>query len=83
MPCLGDPSQTCGGPNAVQLYKNAAYVATMVNNFTYTACLQEVGGRALRGASYAASDMTLQSCTSFCAARGFGMAGLEFGREVS
>lgn len=48
---------------------------------TSQGCIQEVSGRALTGVSTATGDMTLEKCTSYCAAAGFSMAGIEYSSE--
>ncbi|WWD22596.1 hypothetical protein CI109_107089 [Kwoniella shandongensis] len=83
MKCTGDTATTCGGANGLQLYYNPslAVTNTVVNNFASEGCIIEVAGRALTGASTAASDMTIESCTTFCAAGGFKYAGVEYSTE--
>lgn len=82
-PCAGAPSQTCGGPDALQVYTNANYKSASSGAYTNTGCVQEVDGRLLRGASIASDSMTIETCTSFCQSQGMSIAGLEYGREVS
>ena len=81
-PCNGGPGQICGGPNALTLFTNPAATVTTSNGYTKQACLQEVSGRALVGASFMSDSMTVASCTSFCSGKGMKYAGLEYGREV-
>ena len=84
MPCSGDSTTTCGGPSSLSLYVNpslAYSVTAVVNGFAKKGCIQEVVGRALTGASTSASNMTLESCTSYCSGLGFSMAGLEYASE--
>lgn len=45
------------------------------------ACIQEVAGRALVGASTSSNDMTPNKCIKFCSDRGFNKVGLEYGGE--
>ncbi|WWC73158.1 uncharacterized protein I206_107124 [Kwoniella pini CBS 10737] len=83
-PCAGDPSTSCGGWNSMQVFNNPAYSYsnTVINDYVKTACLQEVAGRALRGAAYTdLTNMTVESCTSYCKTRGFVMAAVEYGSE--
>ena len=84
MPCFGNPSQSCGGTYAVQLYQNPSlsFAAVTYNGYVKTACIQEVNGRALNGASYRDySGMTIESCTAYCYARGYTLSGVEYGGE--
>lgn len=49
-----------------------------------TACVAEgTTGRALTGASFADDSMLPAKCMSFCKDKGFRLAGVEYGREVS
>ncbi|KAK3998248.1 WSC domain-containing protein [Cladorrhinum sp. PSN332] len=41
----------------------------------------EGGKRAIEASSYAADDMTVESCVEFCAERNHALAGVEYGRE--
>ncbi|WWC90941.1 uncharacterized protein L201_005879 [Kwoniella dendrophila CBS 6074] len=83
MPCPGQLGTTCGGPDLLSLYKDSSllYSLTTIGAWSKQGCIQEVGGRALNGASLATNDMTLEKCTSFCADKGFAFAGLEYSSE--
>ena len=83
MQCSGAEGTICGGPDSLSLYVNPslAYVPTAINGYNYQACVAEVGGRALTGASTSSSSMTLESCVSFCSASGFKYAATEYGAE--
>ncbi|WWC91295.1 uncharacterized protein L201_006238 [Kwoniella dendrophila CBS 6074] len=83
-PCAGNPSTACGGWNSLQVFQNPAYSYsnTVINGYVKTACLQEVASRALRGAAYKdEANMTVESCTSYCAERGYIMSAVEYGSE--
>ncbi|KAM0285986.1 hypothetical protein ACHAQH_001175 [Verticillium albo-atrum] len=89
MPCVGDPSTHCGGPNRLTLYQDPARALTtpdeprqpaFAGDFVWFGCRSEpAGARALSGKERAADDMTNESCASFC--DGFVMFGTEYGRE--
>jgi len=95
MGCSGDVNTICGGGCALSLFTNPSIVPPVSSSNTPTVsgnlpsgwsaastqCIQEVSGRALTGASIAGSSMTVSTCLSFCEARGFQLAGLEFGSE--
>ncbi|GHJ85743.1 hypothetical protein NliqN6_2145 [Naganishia liquefaciens] len=86
MPCSGNEQQLCAGANALSVYRNDLYVAPVLSlpNGWAAAdplCIQEVPGRALTGASYAADDMTVDSCVAYCDGLGFPFAAVEYGRE--
>lgn len=67
----------------MNVFSNAAYSYsnTVSNGYVKTACIQEVEGRALRGAGFRHYAMTVDMCSSYCAARGFSITGIEYGSE--
>jgi len=81
--CAGDASTYCGGGNALSLYQNPALAKSniVVNSYASQGCMQEVAGRALTGLSLSQANMTVELCTTACAAGGFTYAGLEYGQE--
>ena len=88
MPCSGNALQYCGGPNRIELYQTDAPAAGPVQPatvasgaWTFYQCVTEAAGgvRALAADSYAADNMTLESCAAFCAA--YQYFGTEYGRE--
>ncbi|KAI0367419.1 WSC-domain-containing protein [Pilatotrama ljubarskyi] len=44
-------------------------------------CVSDNSARALTGYSFASNSMTVATCVSTCASKGFSMAGVEYGRE--
>ena len=44
-------------------------------------CVQDGPARALTGYTFTSNSMTVESCTSTCAQKGFTMAGIEYGEE--
>lgn len=95
MACSGSPSKTCGGPDALTVFVIPSKVTSLSSDLTAkaaqlpsgwsaasTACVAEgTNGRALTGAATAANNMTPAVCSSFCGARGFKYAGVEYGSE--
>jgi hypothetical protein len=84
-PCVGNPSQTCGGAWRLSVYNNTAYVPptlkSPINGYTYRGCFVDSATRAL-GRYVSANDaMTQDMCVSTCARRGYSVAGVEYGRE--
>ncbi|KAH8885616.1 WSC-domain-containing protein [Thozetella sp. PMI_491] len=88
--CGGDASELCGGGNRLVVYSTTApLTATQaptptakpnVSGYTFRGCWAEGAfGRALSALSYAADDMTLESCASMCAS--YPYFGTEYGRE--
>ncbi|KAM5541687.1 hypothetical protein V8D89_004668 [Ganoderma adspersum] len=49
--------------------------------WTGAGCVSDNAARALTGYSFANDQMTVASCVSACASKGYSMAGLEYGRE--
>ena len=96
MGCAGDSNVMCGGYGALSLYTNPSIAPPVTASNTPTVsgslpagwsaastqCIKEVSGRALTGASIAGDSMTVSTCLSFCQARGFQLAGLEYGCEL-
>ena len=83
VPCGGNSAQNCGSfwtNTMFQLTSTLGPVAPWT--VASSACTAEVdGGRALIGASTVAADMTPAKCTTFCASKGFVIAGVEYGTE--
>jgi hypothetical protein len=67
----------------MNVYTNPAYSYsnTISNGYVKTACIQEVDGRALRGAAFKNASMTVDQCTSYCGSKGMRIAGVQFGSE--
>ncbi|WVQ70425.1 uncharacterized protein L199_008652 [Kwoniella botswanensis] len=83
MPCSGGPGENCGGANVLQVYTNPSLApsASTSNGYAKQACIQEVSGRALTGASFSSDSMTVDTCTAYCKSSGFTYAAVEYGRE--
>ena len=92
MSCSGDSLRTCGGPNAISLYVSTKANAPPSDLVTSTVaipsgwstfgCMAEgKTGRALDGLSFSSDSMSVSTCVAYCAGKGFGYAGVEFGRE--
>jgi hypothetical protein len=89
MTCGGDHDQVCGDSNRLSVYHNPAAAGSgsasppaSVGDFQYQACWTDnVYDRSLKGASYAADDMTLESCAAFCLQGDFAYFGVEYSRE--
>lgn len=87
MPCTGNKTELCGGSNRLSVYNLTTYVppttVKQVGTFLSQGCYNEAAnGRLLSGASYTNStDMSVESCVNFCAAKGSDFAGLEYAQE--
>ncbi|KAI9791429.1 MAG: hypothetical protein M1833_001534 [Piccolia ochrophora] len=86
--CAGDASRVCGGPNRMTVYNYTAHVAPAapptVAGYVSDGCYAEpgTGGRAVKGYSFSdKAGMSVEVCINACSARGFPVAGVEYGRE--
>ena len=87
VPCLGDPSQGCGGRSLLNLYKRNSADAVEPEDTGATAlyepvgCFAEPDGAKALSQVYSSVKMTHALCFSHCHAGGFSYAGLEYGQE--
>lgn len=87
MRCGGRGDQLCGGPNAISLYNNTAYVAPKIKSpigkYVAKGCFTDPGGdkRPLTAASTSSDTMTADMCVKFCLGKRMHYAGVEYGRE--
>ncbi|KAL2760534.1 hypothetical protein ACRALDRAFT_2095766 [Sodiomyces alcalophilus JCM 7366] len=93
MLCSGNPSEYCGGPDRLTLYRNddipseepdpePRQPAFAGDDFVWLGCWTEpvaAGARALDGPTTASDDMSNEVCAEFC--DGFAYFGTEYGRE--
>ncbi|KAK1964847.1 WSC domain-containing protein [Colletotrichum sublineola] len=49
--------------------------------WAYMGCFTDGSPRVLSGASYSADDMSQEKCIAYCDGKGYGMSGVEYGRE--
>ncbi|WWC57722.1 uncharacterized protein I303_100256 [Kwoniella dejecticola CBS 10117] len=87
----------CGGPNAITLFEIPSKVTDLPSDLTIgsgslasgwsaasTPCVQEISsssGRNLAADGFTADNMTTTVCVAYCDAKGYGYAGVEYGRE--
>ncbi|KAJ3806865.1 hypothetical protein F5876DRAFT_80273 [Lentinula aff. lateritia] len=89
MPCTGDPSQTCGGPNLIDVYWDGdssipSSPPTLYKSYwSYSGCfVDDTTQRTLTQQVYPDSGMvTPPSCADTCAFYGYPVMGTEFGSE--
>ncbi|WVF65608.1 hypothetical protein IAT40_000338 [Kwoniella sp. CBS 6097] len=88
MPCVGDSTENCGGPNAMWLYINPAPPPAAINlpsGWTYQGCVAEGNvGRALNftATTYLAKGTnTGEVCARQCAILGYTIAGTEYAEQ--
>ncbi|KAK5148930.1 hypothetical protein LTR04_000305, partial [Oleoguttula sp. CCFEE 6159] len=83
-------NNTCGGSNRLSVWKNSKYQTTAVvpsvGSYVSQGCYYEASanggsGRALTGASFSSSSMTVEGCVSFCAGKNMGLAAVEYSTE--
>jgi hypothetical protein len=68
----------------LSVYYAQNYVSKLVlpKGWESLGCIAEGNqGRALISAQMDSDSMTIDMCLNFCASKGFGMAGLEYGRQ--
>ncbi|KAJ4473941.1 WSC domain-containing protein [Lentinula lateritia] len=89
MPCTGDPSQTCGGPNLIDVYWDGdstipSSPPTLYKSYwSYSGCfVDDTTQRTLAQQVYPDSGIvTPLSCADTCAFYGYTVMGTEFGGE--
>jgi hypothetical protein len=76
--------QICGGSARLSAYKLTDFsgiTSDLTSGWKEIGCVSEPGsGRLLTGASMTNQAMTPGTCTSFCASKGFSIAGIEWRR---
>lgn len=87
MACAGDKTQTCGGGNRMQIYKDAnwqqkLYTIQAYNKWNFTDCLVDKGSpRTLNVTLIASNTQTVESCLQQCQAKNLAYCGVEYGLE--
>lgn len=91
MPCSGNSSEVCGGPDRMSIYANttfttypppSAQTTGLPAGFAYKGCLQDVPARVLPYQLLAyEKNLTVPMCLSRCAAYGYSAAGVEYGEQ--
>lgn len=75
MPCAGDSSEICGGPNALNVYVNPDITPRTVQLpagwTTYGVVSEGQNGRLLPVQLYSSADNTNAKCANDCAAQGY------------
>ncbi|KAI9461541.1 galactose oxidase [Russula earlei] len=92
MPCSGNATEACGGPNRLSVYSSTGSVTAFAvptvqttnlpGNWQYSRCLAEPG--AVRVFPYQIlfpKNNTAENCLSQCSTFGYPAAGMEFGDE--
>ena len=93
MICSGNSSEFCGGPNILSVWNSTTYsgpyiafptaVGVSLSSSKYMGCLSDnTSSRVLPLASFTNStEMTLNSCMSFCASRNYALWGTEYSSQ--
>ncbi|KAL0942681.1 copper radical oxidase [Colletotrichum truncatum] len=88
MPCSGNSSEYCGGPDRINIYQSTSTpksISTIPNGWTAQGCFKDnVLGRALvvgMPVPGGHAGTTVGSCITACASAGYKIAGVEYGQE--
>ncbi|CAA7260364.1 unnamed protein product [Cyclocybe aegerita] len=88
MPCAGNPQETCGDINRLDIYRNInafiPNVKNVVDGWSYKGCyLDPVNPRALSFTAHPeiGGGMSIEKCIATCKAHGYAIAGVEFRSE--
>lgn len=95
MPCNGNSTQTCGGPNAISMFQSTKYIeatnkvsvavsnSTNSSSYGYVGCYNDAAGnkRTFDKYSFSNSAMTVEMCLNTCFSRGYSWAGTEYAGE--
>lgn len=70
MPCGGDSTETCGGPNRLSVYTNNNYVSpggATIPGYQFMGCYNDTAAaRSLSGTYTYSNTMTVEACATFC-----------------
>ncbi|KDR72419.1 hypothetical protein GALMADRAFT_1344106, partial [Galerina marginata CBS 339.88] len=89
-PCAGDSTLTCGGSGVVSIFQNSNKGVgpipankAKVGAWAFDGCFTDAVGTNPRSLleRFPIPSVTIETCTTQCAATGFSIAGLEFGEE--
>lgn len=79
MRCNGNKTETCGGPNRLNLY---GYKQAQANGFAYKGCyIDGAQGRILTQQQPDSPTNTVERCITTCQGLGYGIAGMEYGSQ--
>jgi hypothetical protein len=85
MPCAGDASEICGGPNAINWFYNPnimpATISLPAGWTSYGVVSEGTDGRALTTMLYDDPSNTVESCAVACANAGFTVSGTEYSNQ--
>lgn len=87
MACSGSKSEVCGGSKLLSVYNDTSFIPPSipqaVGSYNYTGCYTELtNARALSSYSLTStSSMTVEMCVGACEAKGYALAGVEYGSQ--
>ncbi|KAH7871900.1 WSC domain-containing protein [Lentinula edodes] len=88
MPCNGDPTQTCGGPNRIDVYWDGDFYtpsspSTLSRSYwSYSGCFEDSPSqRTLSAQESTFGGVTPATCADACAFNGYTIMGTEYGGE--
>ncbi|CAG7849958.1 SubName: Full=Related to copper radical oxidase-Phanerochaete chrysosporium {ECO:0000313/EMBL:CCA67346.1} [Serendipita indica DSM 11827] len=88
MPCSGDTSTICGGPDRITIYKYhgkelpaGATVLSSYKDFTSQGCYTDSVQARIMNQVAANGQMAVETCIDTCVAADYEVAGVEYGTE--
>jgi hypothetical protein len=87
MACSGSKTEICGGPSRLSVYNDTTFIPpsipSSVGTYNYTGCFTElVNARAISTYEVTSStSMTVEFCVDACQAKGYALAGIEYGSQ--
>lgn len=84
MRCAGNEPDICGGPSALSLYNNTAFISPThkpsIGRYHSQGCLLDpnTNGRSLQGAMFTDPGMTEEKCVKYCLGHEYRYAGMEY-----
>jgi Glyoxal oxidase N-terminus/WSC domain len=79
MPCNGNRTEICGGPNRLNVY---GYKRALANGFDYKGCyIDQVQGRILSYQQPDSTTLTIEGCISTCRGLGYAVAGMQYSSQ--
>ena len=75
--CSGEPSEICGGLDAISLYNDASTTDPL--DATFLGCFDDSNSRLLDGVSISSTTLTIETCHTFCQEQNYALFGLEVG----
>ncbi|OAF57262.1 hypothetical protein VC83_04669 [Pseudogymnoascus destructans] len=82
MPCDGNPAETCGGPDRLNVFFHSGSSGDSGTGWSYKGCwVDNKQGRIMNGPQADLTTMTIESCIATCVAAGYAIAGLQYSSQ--